>query len=203
MLVYRAISKITGKSYVGCTTLTLGERRHKHWLNSKDSKKILNRPFYLAVQKYGWDSFEWQELCSALTKEALIDLEIHFINEFNSYHKGYNATVGGEGVLNPRKLEKYIVQFPDGTTHVVEGFKKFCRDNQLNEGNFYSTFKPRKKTYHIKGRHYTYFMKAKHCKGYVLLGKFNDYLGTEYIHSADGSGGLQAEINACLDDDIV
>ena len=45
-------------------------------------------------------------------------------------------------------------------------------------------------------------MKGKSCKGYVLLGKFNDYLGTEYLH-VEGSGGLQTEINACMDDDIV
>lgn len=202
MLIYRALNKINGKSYIGLTTLTLGERKHKHWLNSRNPDKNKKQAFYLAINKYGWDNFEWQEICSALTKEDLAKLEIDFIKEYDTYNNGYNNTLGGEGVLNPRKLEKYVIRFPDGSINVVEGYKKFCREYNVNEGNLYKTFKPCKRTYHIKGKHYTYWQKLKHCKGYTLLGKFNDYLGTEYLQ-AEGSGGLQSEINACLDDDIV
>jgi len=202
MIIYRMVNTINGKSYIGLTTLSLAERKHKHWLNSRNPDKNKNQAIYLAINKYGWEKFDWQELCSALTKEDLIHLEKQFITEFDSYNTGYNNTLGGEGVNNPRKLEKYIVRFPDQTVHVVEGYKKFCRDNKLNEGSLWNTYQPYKRTYTVKGKHYTYWMKGKSCKGYVLLGKFNDYLGTEYIH-VDGSGGLQTEINACLDDDIV
>lgn len=202
MIIYRAVNKINGKSYIGLTTLSLGERKHKHWLNSRNPEKNKKQVLYLAIQKYGWESFDWQELCSALTKSDLVELEKQFIQEFDSYNNGYNNTIGGEGVNNPRKLEKYVVRFPDGIVRVVEGYKKFCRDHSLNEGSLWNTYQPYKRTYSIKGKHYTYWMKGKACKGYVLLGKFNDYLGTEYIH-VDGSGGLQSEIEACLDDDIV
>lgn len=202
MIIYRVFNTVTGKSYIGLTTLSLVERKHKHWLNSRNPDKNKKQAFYLAINKYGWHKFEWQELCSALTKHDLIELEKQFILEYDSYNNGYNNTLGGEGVNNPRKLEKYIVRFPDNSIHVVEGYKKFCREHKLNEGSFWNTYQPYKRTYSIKGKHYTYWMKGKSCKGYVLLGKFNDYLGTEYIH-VDGSGGLQSEINACLDDDIV
>jgi hypothetical protein len=202
MIIYRALNTINGKSYIGLTTLDLGQRKHKHWLNSRNPDKNKKQAFYLAINKYGWESFEWQELCSCLNKKDLSELEKQFIKEYDTYNNGYNNTVGGEGVDNPKKLEKYIVRFPDQTVHIVEGWKKFCREHNLNEGNLWHTYNPYKRTYTIKGKHYTYWMKAKACKGYVLLGKFNDYLGTEYIQ-VDGSGGLQAEINACLDDDIV
>jgi hypothetical protein len=202
MIIYRVLNTINGKSYIGLTTLSLPERKHKHWLNSRNPDKSKKQAIYLAINKYGWDNFEWQELCSALTKEDLIFLEKQFITEFDSYNIGYNNTLGGEGVNCPRKLEKYIIRFPDNTVNLVEGYKKFCRDYKLNEGNLWNTYQPYKRTYTIKGKHYTYWMKGKSCKGYVLLGKFNDYLGTEYIH-VDGSGGLLTEINACLDDDIV
>ena len=192
MIIYRAINKINGKSYIGLTTLTLGERKHKHWLNSRNPNKNKKQAFYLAIEKYGWDSFEWQEICSALTKENLMELEKQFIKEYDTFENGYNNTIGGEGVLNPRKLEKYVIQFPDGSVQVVEGYAKFCREYNLNQGNLWHTLNPYKRTYTIKGKHYTYWMKANSCKGYVLLGKFNDYLGTEYIH-VDGSGGLQSE----------
>jgi hypothetical protein len=202
MIIYRMINTINGKSYIGLTTLSLAERKHKHWLNFRNPDKNKKQAIYLAIEEYGWDKFEWQELCSALTKEDLVVLEKQFIQEYDSYHMGYNNTLGGEGVNNPRKLEKYVVRFPDGIIHVVEGYKKFCRDAGLNEGNLWLTLNPCKRTYHIKGKHYTYWQQLKQHKGYVLLGKFNDYLGTEYIH-VDGSGGLQTEINAYLDDDIV
>lgn len=187
MIIYRVINKVNGKSYIGCTTLSLSERKHKHWLNSNDKNKNTKQVIYLAINKYGWDSFDWQELCSALTKEDLVELEKQFIAEYDSYNKGYNLTTGGEGVLSPRKLEKYIVKFPNGSVNVVSGWKAFCREHNLNEGNLWATYKPRKKTYAYKGndgpRYYTYYSKANHHKGYVLLGKFNDYLGTEYISS--------------------
>lgn len=187
MVIYRALNKINGKSYIGCTTLDLGQRKHKHWLNSRNPVKNKKQPLYLAIEKYGWDNFEWQEICSALSKEDLVELEKQFIAEYNTYNSGYNATIGGEGVLSPRKLEKYVVRFPDSSVRVVEGYKKFCRDHGLNEGSLWNTFQPYKRTYHINGKHYTYWMKGKACKGYVLLGKFNDYLGTEYIEDAMSS----------------
>lgn len=201
MIIYRVINKVNGKSYIGLTTLSLGERKHKHWLNSRNPDKNKKQAIYLAINKYGWDNFEWQELCSALSKEDLIKLEKDFIKEYDSFKNGYNNTIGGEGVNNPQKLEKYIVRFPDNSIHVVKGWKKFCRDHNLNEGSLWMTLNPVKKTYTIKTKHYTYIQKLKHHKQYVLLGKFNDYLGTEYLLTG-GSGGLQ-ESTSFLDDDIV
>ncbi len=205
MIIYRAINKINGKSYIGLTTLTLGERKHKHWLNSRNPDKNKKQAFYLAISKYGWDSFEWQELCSALTKEDLVSLEIDFIKEYDSYNKGYNNTLGGEGVNNPQKLEKYLIKFPDGIVRIVTGYKRFCREHSLNEGNLWHTYRPYKCTKKYKAkdgyRYYTYWLKEKHCKGYTLLGKFNDYLGTEYLQ-VEGSGGLLTELPV-KDDDIV
>ena len=202
MIIYRIINKVNGKSYIGCTALTLGERKHKHWLNLNDKTKHKGRAIYLAMSKYGWDKFEWQELCSSLIKEDLPELEKFFIKEYDTYNKGYNNTEGGEGVLQPKKLERYIVRFPDDEVRVVTGYKKFCREHKLNEGNLWQTYQPFKRTYSIKGKHYTYWKRNKTCKGYTLLGKFNDYLGTEYLQ-AEGSGGLQADTDTCLDDDIV
>ena len=176
--------------------MSLGERKHKHWLNSKNPDKNKKQAFYLAISKYGWENFEWQELCCALSKEDLSELEKQFIEEYDTYQNGYNNTLGREGVLNPRKMERYVIRFPDNTIHIVTGWQKFCRKYNVNGGNLYHTLKPYKRTYTYKSKkgnkYYTYWMKAKSCKGYVLLGKFNDYLGTEYLQ-AEGSGGLQAD----------
>lgn len=189
MIIYRAINTINGKSYIGLTRLTLEERKHKHWLNSRNEKKNLKQAFYLAINKYGWDKFEWQELCSALTLKDLSDLEKHFIQEFDSYNNGYNNTLGGLSTEGCRKEEQYIIRFPDGTIHLVTGWNKFIREHNLNAGNLWRTLNPVKTTYEINGRFYTYYQKNHHCKGYTLLGKFNDYPDREYIQM-DGSGEL-------------
>lgn len=189
MIIYRAICNVNGKSYIGLTRLTLEERKHKHWLNSRNPRKNVRQAFYLAINKYGWDSFEWQELCSALTLKDLSALERYFISEYDSYKNGYNNTLGGLSTEGCQKEEQYIIRFPDGTIHLVTGWNKFIRDNNLNAGNLWKTYHPTKRVYEIKGRFYTYWQVQNHHKGYKLLGKFNDYPDREYIQM-DGSGEL-------------
>ncbi len=189
MIIYRAICNINGKSYIGLTRLTLEERKKKHYWNSQNPNKNLKQAFYLAISKYGWDNFEWQELCSALTLKDLSLLERNFIAEYDSYNNGYNNTLGGLSTEGCRKEEQYIIKFPDGSVHLVTGWNRFLRDHNLNAGNLYKTLNPVKRTYEIKGRFYTYWQKLNHVKGYTLLGKFNDYPDREYIQM-DGSGEL-------------
>lgn len=49
MIIYRAINTVNGKSYIGLTRLTLEERKHKHWLNSRNEKKNLKQAFILQL----------------------------------------------------------------------------------------------------------------------------------------------------------
>lgn len=51
---------------------------------------------YRALNKYGLDNFKIEEIeqCSAL---EINEREIYWINYYNTYKEGYNATLGGEG----------------------------------------------------------------------------------------------------------
>ena len=198
MIIYRAINRINGKSYIGLTRLTLEERKQKHYWNSCNPNKNNKQAFYLAINKWGWENFEWQELCSALTLKDLADLEKHFIQEYNTYEEGYNNTLGGLSTEGCKKEEQYIIRFPDGSIHLVTGWNRFIREHNLNAGNLWRTLNPVKRTYEINGRFYTYYQKNHHCKGYTLLGKFNDYPDREYIQM-DGS----RELHRNMDEDIV
>lgn len=198
MIIYRAINTINGKSYIGLTRLTLEERKKKHYWNSQNPNKNKKQAFYLAIQKYGWENFEWQELCSARNLQDLSELEKYFIKEYDSYKNGYNNTLGGLSTEGCRKEEVYLVKFPDGTINKVTGWNKFLREHGLNGGNLWRTLNPVKRTYEIKGRFYTYWMKNSHHKGYTLLGKFNDYGDSQYLQ-AEGSGELLLK----EDEDIV
>ena len=56
----------------------------------------LNRKFYLAVKKYGWNNFIYG-IIETVDVEQLDYKEIHYIHFYNTYKNGYNMTMGGGG----------------------------------------------------------------------------------------------------------
>jgi group I intron endonuclease len=94
MIVYRAKNKINNKSYIGITTKSLEHRKITH----QKAAKYNNRKFYTALNKYGFDNFEWSVLdeCSDMTE--LENKEQYYIEKYNSFNDGYNLTSGGESL---------------------------------------------------------------------------------------------------------
>lgn len=56
------------------------------------------RPLYNAMNKYGIHHFQI-ELVEECDLSVLSDREIYWIDYYNSYYTGYNATKGGDGKL--------------------------------------------------------------------------------------------------------
>lgn len=95
MLIYRAINKINGKSYIGKTEKSLEKRQEWHLASVKQESKFA---FHRALAKYGIDSFEWQVLDTATDLQDLNTKEQHYIALHESFGpNGYNMTAGGEG----------------------------------------------------------------------------------------------------------
>lgn len=92
--IYVITNLINQKRYVGKTTKTIEQRWKAHIADSKRDN-IKNRPLYKAFAKYGINNFIIQELehCSA---EEASDKEQYWINKLDTYHNGYNATLGGD-----------------------------------------------------------------------------------------------------------
>lgn len=92
--IYVITNLINQKQYVGKTTKTIEQRWKTHIADSKRNN-IKNRPLYKAFAKYGIDNFIIQELeyCSA---EEASNKEQYWINKLDTYHNGYNATLGGD-----------------------------------------------------------------------------------------------------------
>ncbi|MBM3210572.1 hypothetical protein FJZ33_00010 [Candidatus Poribacteria bacterium] len=91
--IYIIKNKINHKIYVGQTT-DFDKRIKQHRKNAIFNKhKIYNR-LYPAIKKYGINNFEFIfiENCKI---EQLNEKEIQYIQKFNSYNNGYNATKGG------------------------------------------------------------------------------------------------------------
>lgn len=98
MLIYKATSKTSGKSYIGQTVKSLNQRKseHKHRaLYEKDYKNA----FHNAIRKYGFDDFEWTviEESDSWTYETLDQKEKDYIKFYDTIKSGYNILEGGQG----------------------------------------------------------------------------------------------------------
>lgn len=91
--IYKITNKINNKCYIGKTELTPEIRWKRHlntWRKGKD------RPLYRAFNKYGIENFSIETL-EENDDNLLPEREIYYIEKFDTYKNGYNATKGGDG----------------------------------------------------------------------------------------------------------
>ena len=83
--------------YVGKTVKIIEKRMKEH---IRDSRKIRTekRPLYRAMRKYGIEHFQI-ELIEECDCEILAKRERYWIDYYDTYNNGYNATKGGDGAL--------------------------------------------------------------------------------------------------------
>ena len=93
--IYKITNTLNGKIYIGQTSTTIEHRWKQH---IQDSKKYKDRPLYRAFNKYGINVFKI-EIVEECSSEEVNERECFWITYYNSYHYGYNATLGGEGRL--------------------------------------------------------------------------------------------------------
>ena len=96
-LIYLAHCKPTNKYYVGQTTVGFDNRYSGGFFN--DSNHKTKDDLKEDLEKYGEDSFEFTKIFKvAHNKEELDNLEVYYIDYFNSYYDGYNETRGNHRV---------------------------------------------------------------------------------------------------------
>lgn len=101
MVIYKITNLINGKMYIGQTTETLEQRIEWH-RNSMVSN--VNTHIYNAMRKYGWDNFKFEEIVHTDDKDVLDELEMYYIQKYDTYRNGYNMTPGGDS--NPMFSEE-------------------------------------------------------------------------------------------------
>ena len=97
------------KSYIGYTSLSISKRLVKHMQNAQlghDTK------FYRAIRKYGLSNIKSSILYESFSKEEVLEKEKFYITSYDSFRKGYNMTLGGEGgfVVPEEKLNSWKVK---------------------------------------------------------------------------------------------
>lgn len=101
--IYKITNQLNQKVYIGLTSRSV-EQRWKEHLQAVNSLKD-KRPLYKAIAKYGMKNFS-VETIEEVEDDFLGEREIYWINYYNSYNKGYNATLGGDGKWT-RKILQY------------------------------------------------------------------------------------------------
>lgn len=91
--IYIIKNRINDKVYIGKTDLDINKRFKEHLKDSR-RRRCEKRPLYSAMRKYGCEHF-YVELIEETQDTST--REQFWIKEYNSFHYGYNATIGGDG----------------------------------------------------------------------------------------------------------
>lgn len=98
--IYKITNTINGKCYIG-QSIDIVRRWRQHRTDYQTEEKVL----YQAMRKYGFENFSFEVLeeCKAT---VLDERELFWINEYDSYNNGYNATLLASVSGHPVKLSE-------------------------------------------------------------------------------------------------
>lgn len=96
--IYLITNKINQKQYVGKTEHNNIQDRWKEHCRDYKKPHIEKRPLYVAMQKYGIENFEISPIEEIVSPDVnLEERESYWIQYYDTYANGYNATLGGDG----------------------------------------------------------------------------------------------------------
>lgn len=137
--IYYFRNHVNNKYYVG-QAVNLRNRFKSHISNFKASR--YDTPLYRAMKKYGIDNFEYQiiktveEAGQEEDLKILLDKwEIQYIEKYNSYHNGYNQTLGGDaGVLGYKFTEQQLEEHKErGKKTAADGRYSIIVYDKIND----------------------------------------------------------------------
>ena len=93
--IYKITNKVNNKAYIG-QSIDIHQRWNKHKSNSfNENSESYNSTIGYAIRKYGVTNFAF-EIIEKCCVELLDEREIHWISYYDTYHNGYNETLGGQ-----------------------------------------------------------------------------------------------------------
>lgn len=110
-IIYMHTCTINGKSYIGQTTSSMESRWKAHLYNKSKTK------FTCALKKYNEKYWTHKILAYADNKEDLDDLEIFFIEKYDTINNGYNIRTGGARGTLTDEVKKIISEKRKGIGH--------------------------------------------------------------------------------------
>jgi hypothetical protein len=125
--IYLITNNVNGKQYIGQTIKSIEQRFNEHKTRCNNEWHKSNMPISRAMVKYGVENFSIKELevCSI---EEIDEREIYYIEKYNTFHQGYNATLGGSSSLKRDIDEKKMLELYHKTKSTRQVAKYFGVD---------------------------------------------------------------------------
>ena len=106
--IYKITNNINNKVYIGKTEQINPEERWREHLREAGREGRKHRAIYAAMRKYGIENFSFEVLEETQLPN---EREQDYIQEYDSYHNGYNETLGGDGRTYLDLPEKEILTY--------------------------------------------------------------------------------------------
>lgn len=106
-IIYKVTNRINNKVYIGQTIQPLKDRWYRHCAKKSLKKAEMNMHIKRAILKYGKENFD-VEVLEECDTSLLNKRERYYINCFDSYHNGYNSTLGGQGGAKPLQTSEEV-----------------------------------------------------------------------------------------------
>lgn len=153
--LYVIWNDVNDKLYIGITTTTIEQRFRKH---IKNALRGGDTHLYRAIRKFGECVFHIECLVSNIPNERLPLFERSCIAHYDSKHKGYNMTDGGDGVLNPSddirqkmsRAKRGHIPWNKGTKGVMKAWNKGLPMTEERKQHLSEVHKGRKLTNETK-----------------------------------------------------
>ena len=134
--IYVVDNDINNKKYVGKTEDSVEARWAEH---CRDYKKERNekRPFYSAMRKHGVENFH-PRLVEECDISILAEREKYWIQYYDSFENGYNATLGGDGT--------HYIDYDVVVKYYLEGYNQaeIARMMNIDKGTVHNALKANK-----------------------------------------------------------
>lgn len=106
--IYKITNQKNQKSYIGKTEYYPPDRRWKQHIAESKKERSSHRALYQAFNKYGIDAFSFEVLKET---ENPSEEEQYYIQYYDTYHNGYNETLGGDGASYLELPEQDICKY--------------------------------------------------------------------------------------------
>ena len=152
--VYKIINTVNNKAYIGVSIHEPEKKRIKAHLSGHGNRYLKN-----AVKKYGKDAFTYEILEANVFDEFLPDLEVAYIEKFNTVApNGYNLTHGGEKNKKPSaETRRKQSEASRGRKHSEETLRKI---SEISKRNWENPEYLRKMSVALKGENHPFYGKT-------------------------------------------